>query len=114
MNIRSRIPPAHFAVRGTEMKRRLAVYVPYERAFAGGNAPGKAAPSARRFMSGSAFFRDLPQVVDEPVRILKLGGIAMLETPNPRKFFFSSRNFYLDPTHRHPLPSELSRRASRP
>jgi 2-polyprenyl-3-methyl-5-hydroxy-6-metoxy-1,4-benzoquinol methylase len=52
-------------------------------------------------------FRDLLEVVDQAVRILKPGGIVIFETPNPRNLFVSSNNFYLDPTHRHPLPSEF-------
>jgi 2-polyprenyl-3-methyl-5-hydroxy-6-metoxy-1,4-benzoquinol methylase len=52
-------------------------------------------------------FRDLLEVVDQAVRILKPGGIVVFETPNPRNLFVSSNNFYLDPTHHHPLPSEF-------
>jgi len=52
-------------------------------------------------------FRDLLEVVDQAVRILKTGGIVVFETPNPRNLFVSSNNFYLDPTHHHPLPSEF-------
>jgi len=52
-------------------------------------------------------FPDLLEVVDQAVRVLKPGGAAIFETPNPKNLFVSSNNFYLDPTHRHPLPSEL-------
>lgn len=52
-------------------------------------------------------FGDLLNVVDEAVRILKPGGIAIFETPNPKNVLVSSNNFYLDPTHHHPLPSEF-------
>jgi O-antigen chain-terminating methyltransferase len=52
-------------------------------------------------------FRDLLEVVDQSLRILKPGGIAIFETPNPKNLVVSSSNFYLDPTHHHPLPSEL-------
>jgi len=31
----------------------------------------------------------------------------MLETPNPRNVLVGSCNFYFDPTHRNPLPSEV-------
>ena len=51
-------------------------------------------------------FRHLLEIVDQAVRILRPGGIAIFETPNPRNLFVSSTNFYLDPTHHHPLPSE--------
>jgi O-antigen chain-terminating methyltransferase len=52
-------------------------------------------------------FPDLLEVVDHAVRILKPGGIAIFETPNPKNLFVSSNSFYLDPTHHHPLPSEF-------
>ncbi len=52
-------------------------------------------------------FADLLEVLDQAVRILKPGGIAIFETPNPKNTFVSSNNFYQDPTHRHPIPSEL-------
>ncbi len=31
----------------------------------------------------------------------------ILETPNPANLFTAANHFYLDPTHRHPLPDEL-------
>ena len=52
-------------------------------------------------------FDDLLAVVDHAVRILKPGGIIIFETPNPKNLFVSSSNFYVDPTHHHPLPSEF-------
>jgi O-antigen chain-terminating methyltransferase len=52
-------------------------------------------------------FPDLLEVIDQAVRILKPGGIAIFETPNPGNSFVSSNTFYLDPTHRHPIPSGL-------
>jgi O-antigen chain-terminating methyltransferase len=54
-------------------------------------------------------FQDLVELVDQAVRMLKPGGVAIFETPNPHNLFVSSNNFYLDPTHRRPLPSELLR-----
>jgi 2-polyprenyl-3-methyl-5-hydroxy-6-metoxy-1,4-benzoquinol methylase len=54
----------------------------------------------------------LPQLLDlldAARRALKPGGIAILETPNPNNMFVSSRYFYLDPTHRHPIPPLLGR-----
>lgn len=41
------------------------------------------------------------------MRALKPEGIAIFETPNPNNVFVSSRYFYLDPTHRHPIPPLL-------
>lgn len=47
----------------------------------------------------------LIQLLDETVRTLKTGGIAILETPNPQNVLVGSNNFYFDPTHRNPIPS---------
>jgi SAM-dependent methyltransferase len=47
--------------------------------------------------------------LDAVVRVLKPGGMAILETPNPNNVFVSSRYFYLDPTHHHPIPPALGR-----
>jgi O-antigen chain-terminating methyltransferase len=52
-------------------------------------------------------FPDLMKFVSEVVRILKPGGLAIFETPNPQNVLVGSCNFYFDPTHRHPLPSSL-------
>jgi len=43
----------------------------------------------------------------ELFRILKPGGLAILETPDPDNILVGSCNFYLDPTHNKPLPSLL-------
>jgi SAM-dependent methyltransferase len=47
----------------------------------------------------------LVKLLDETVRVLKPGGVAIFETPNPENVLVGSHNFYLDPTHRNPLPS---------
>jgi SAM-dependent methyltransferase len=47
----------------------------------------------------------LIKVLNETVRVLTSGGVAIFETPNPRNVLVGSHNFYLDPTHRNPLPS---------
>ncbi|MGJ5673562.1 MAG: methyltransferase domain-containing protein [Nostochopsis sp.] len=52
-------------------------------------------------------FPVLMKFVSEVVRILKPGGLAIFETPNPQNVLVGSCNFYFDPTHRHPLPSSL-------
>ena len=46
----------------------------------------------------------LVRVFDETVRVLKPGGLAIFETPNPQNVLVGSHNFYLDFTHRNPLP----------
>ena len=40
-------------------------------------------------------------------RALQPGGMAILETPNPGNLYTAANRFYLDPTHRHPLPDSL-------
>jgi SAM-dependent methyltransferase len=47
-------------------------------------------------------------LLDETLRVLRPGGIAIFETPNPRNVVVGSCNFYLDPTHKRPLPPDLS------
>ena len=39
--------------------------------------------------------------------LLAPGGVLILETPNPENVTVGSCNFYIDPTHRRPLPSQL-------
>jgi O-antigen chain-terminating methyltransferase len=51
-------------------------------------------------------FEMLIQLLDEIVRTLRRGGLLILETPNPENLLVGSCNFYADPTHRHPIPSE--------
>jgi O-antigen chain-terminating methyltransferase len=46
----------------------------------------------------------LVRFLDETGRALKPGGLLILETPNPENLLVGSCNFYLDPTHRNPLP----------
>lgn len=50
-------------------------------------------------------FKELVLMVDEIRRVLKPGGIVILETPNPQNFMVGSYTFYTDPTHRNPIPS---------
>lgn len=40
-------------------------------------------------------------------RVLIPGGLLILETPNPENLLVGSANFYIDPTHQRPLPSQL-------
>lgn len=50
---------------------------------------------------------NLLALLDETLRVLRPGGLAIFETPNPANVQVGSCTFYLDPTHRHPLPSPL-------
>lgn len=52
-------------------------------------------------------FQKLVALLDEIKRVLKPGGLIMLETPNPENLMVGSCNFYLDPTHQNPLPAVL-------
>jgi 2-polyprenyl-3-methyl-5-hydroxy-6-metoxy-1,4-benzoquinol methylase len=48
-------------------------------------------------------------MLDETLRVLRPGGVAIFETPNPENVFVGSCTFYLDPTHRKPLPPSLAK-----
>lgn len=52
-------------------------------------------------------FAQLCAVVEEALRVLKPGGLLILETPNPENLLVGAHNFYLDPTHQRPIPSGL-------
>jgi 2-polyprenyl-3-methyl-5-hydroxy-6-metoxy-1,4-benzoquinol methylase len=53
-------------------------------------------------------FESLVKLLDESLRVLRPGGVLVLETPNPGNLIVAAERFYLDPTHRNPLPSELT------
>ena len=52
-------------------------------------------------------FDQLRMLVSETLRVLKPGGLLIMETPNPENIVVATRNFYLDPTHNRPIPPEL-------
>ena len=54
-------------------------------------------------------FRQLVRLLDEVSRVLRHGGAAIFETPNPDNILVACRDFYKDPARRHPLPSEVLR-----
>ena len=41
--------------------------------------------------------------------MLRPGGIAIFETPNPKNILVGATNFYIDPTHTRPVPAPLLR-----
>ncbi|MEH2373939.1 class I SAM-dependent methyltransferase [Nostoc sp.] len=49
-------------------------------------------------------FQKLISLIDEALRVLRSGGVVILETPNPENLIVGACNFYLDPTHRNPIP----------
>ena len=51
-------------------------------------------------------FEDRIALFDESVRVLKSGGVALFETPNPRNLLVGGCNFWADPTHLRPLYPE--------
>ena len=52
-------------------------------------------------------FRTMVRLFDAALHALAPGGVIVFETPNPANLLMASRWFYLDPTHRNPLPSEM-------
>ena len=52
-------------------------------------------------------FEALQGLVAEALRVLRRGGLLILETPNPENIVVGTTSFYLDPTHRQPLPPDL-------
>lgn len=50
----------------------------------------------------------LVELWTEIFRVLRPGGMLLFETPNPENIQVSSYSFYLDPTHRHPVPPPLA------
>jgi len=52
-------------------------------------------------------FDVLQTLVSEALRVLKPGGVLILETPNPENIVVGTANFYLDPTHKQPIPPLL-------
>jgi hypothetical protein len=52
-----------------------------------------------------------PERLPELIRLLhaklRAGGLVAIETPNPECLAIFATYFYLDPTHRHPIPPAL-------
>ncbi|MGV8864878.1 MAG: class I SAM-dependent methyltransferase [Pseudomonas sp.] len=47
------------------------------------------------------------RLIDEARRVVRPGGVVLFETPNPENLIVGACNFYIDPTHRNPLPPAL-------
>ena len=52
-------------------------------------------------------FEQLQSMVSQALRVLKPGGLLIMETPNPENIVVGTRDFYLDPTHERPIPPKL-------
>ena len=52
-------------------------------------------------------FDSLRQLISEMYRVLKPGGLMILETPNSENLLVGTSSFYLDPTHQKPIPDLL-------
>jgi len=52
-------------------------------------------------------FEALQILVSEALRVLKSGGLLIMETPNPENLTVGASDFYLDPSHMHPIPATL-------
>ena len=52
-------------------------------------------------------FNELCELIKQARRVLKDGGILLLETPNPENLRVATLNFYLDVTHVKPIPPML-------
>ena len=52
-------------------------------------------------------FEALMALLSEAFRTIVPGGLLLLETPNPENLFVSTHGFYMDPTHRNPLPPDM-------
>lgn len=52
-------------------------------------------------------FDSVKELVVECHRVLKAGGLLIMETPNPENFMVATQSFYLDPTHLRPIPPDL-------
>jgi 2-polyprenyl-3-methyl-5-hydroxy-6-metoxy-1,4-benzoquinol methylase len=50
----------------------------------------------------------LPEMIQLVHAKLRAGGLVALETPNPECLAIFATHFYIDPTHRHPVPPALT------
>jgi len=49
----------------------------------------------------------LLELLRQSHRVLTPSGVLILETPNPGQLMVATQNFYLDPSHRNPIPAPL-------
>jgi SAM-dependent methyltransferase len=68
--------------------------------------------NSRAAITGFHIIEHLPfaavvRLFDQALRVLRPGGLVIFETPNPGNLLVASERFYMDPTHRNPLPADL-------
>jgi O-antigen chain-terminating methyltransferase len=52
-------------------------------------------------------FDDVQELIAHALRVLRPGGLLIMETPNPENLVVGSTNFYTDPSHLRPVPPLL-------
>lgn len=52
-------------------------------------------------------FEDAQALISQALRVLKPGGLLIMETPNPENIVVGASSFYLDPSHVRPIPPGL-------
>ena len=52
-------------------------------------------------------YKSIQALIKESYRVLKPGGLLILETPNAENVTVGTEKFYLDPTHLKPIPSQF-------
>ena len=52
-------------------------------------------------------FSEVQALFEETHRVIAPGGLLILETPNPENLVVGTSNFYIDPTHKRPMPPPL-------
>lgn len=70
-------------------------------------APGSLALVSAFHVAEHLPFDDLRRLLVLALAALRPGGVLLLETPNPENLCVGATHFYLDPTHRAPLPPAL-------
>ena len=71
------------------------------------SAPGSLALVSAFHVAEHLPFEDLRRLLALALAALRPGGVLLLETPNPENLCVGATHFYLDPTHRAPLPPAL-------
>ena len=100
------------AGKGTVMKALLEKYDNYALSIsATTRAPRPGEQDGREyFFMTDGQFEELIQndrLIEHARRVVQPGGVVLFETPNPENLVVGACNFYVDPTHRNPMPPAL-------